>query len=131
MSPVFLLTILIAGLVALLPVWRLHLAGWPPRWLFTAWVVLAGSTFLAVRFPLAVRFVVPILLLAYLAPFVAGPERLGRVLRGRDTPPGVVIDVTPRPRPALRPPPPGAEDDVDQTGPADGDPAASEDPPAR
>ena len=48
-----------------------------------AWVLYAASIFLAVRAPLATRFLLPILVLAYVAPFVAGPERLTRVLVAR------------------------------------------------
>ena len=77
--------------------WRLRIAGWPPRWLVLAWVLYAASIFLAVRAPLATRFLLPILVLAYVAPFIAGPERLTRVLRGPGEPPRPVIDVTPPP----------------------------------
>jgi len=49
--------------------------------------------------------VLPILVLLYVAPFVAGPERLARVLRGRRPDQGVIIDVTPRPAPRLPEPP--------------------------
>ncbi|HEY3334719.1 MAG TPA: hypothetical protein VGK16_05715 [Candidatus Limnocylindrales bacterium] len=97
MSPVLLLIVLVAALIGLIPVWRLRVAGWPQRWLATAWVLYAGAIFLAVRAPIATRFLLPILVLAYVAPFVAGPERLTRVLRGPGEPPRPVIDVTPRP----------------------------------
>lgn len=106
MSPALLLMLLLAGLVALIPVWRLHVAGWPARSLFTAWVVLAVGIFVAVRFPGPFRLLIPVLVLAYVAPFVAGPERLARVLGSRRETPGVIIDVTPRPVPGL-PEPPG------------------------
>jgi hypothetical protein len=105
MSPVFLLTFLIAGILALLPVWRLHRAGWPVRSLLSAWIMYTAGIFLAVRFSAAARWLIPILVLAFVAPFVAGPERLTRLLRGRRTTPGVVIDVTPR-GPAGAPEPP-------------------------
>jgi hypothetical protein len=75
---------LVLALLVLLPARRLQVAGISSRvigayavglWLF-AMVV-------AVR-PVAARFVVPILILAYLAPFVAAPERVGGILtRGR------------------------------------------------
>jgi hypothetical protein len=75
---------LVLALLVLLPARRLQLAGLSSRvigayavglWLF-AMVV-------AIR-PVAARFVVPILILAYIAPFVAAPERVGRILtRGR------------------------------------------------
>lgn len=108
MAPALLLALLVAGLLALLPVWRLHVAGWPPRSLFTAWVVYAVAIIVALRFPGAGRILVPILVLAYVAPFVAGPERLSRLLRNPRPAPGVVIDVTPRPAPEL-PKPPGID----------------------
>ncbi len=101
MSPALLLTFLVAGLLALLPVWRLHRAGWPPSWLATAWIVFVLGIFVGVRFPGPFRLLLPILILLYVAPFVAGPERLSRVLGGRRPDPGVIIDVTPRPAPGL------------------------------
>ena len=107
MSPALLLILLVAGLVAMIPVWRLRAAAWSAQSLFTAWVVYAIGIFVAVRFPGPVRFLIPVLVLAYVAPFVAGPERLARILGGRREPPGVIIDVTPRPAPGL-PEPPGS-----------------------
>jgi hypothetical protein len=75
---------LIVALLVLLPARRLQLAGIRSRivgayavglWLF-AMVV-------AIR-PVAARILVPILILAYLAPFVAAPDQVGRFLtRGR------------------------------------------------
>lgn len=97
MPPALLMIVLVAALIGLIPVWRLRAAGWPQRWLLGAWVVYAVAIFLAVRAPGATRFVLPILVLAYVAPFVAGPERLTRVLRGPVEPPRPIIDVTPRP----------------------------------
>jgi hypothetical protein len=118
MQPALLLTFLVAGLLALLPVWRLHRAGWPIRSLTTAWIIYALGIFVGVRFPGPFRLLLPILILLYVAPFVAGPERLARVLRGRRPDQGVIIDVTPRPAPSLPEPPrerngaPPAEDDA-------------------
>lgn len=120
MSPALLATILLAALLALIPVWRLRVAGWPPRSLFSAWILYAAGIFVAVRFPGPVRILVPILVLAYVAPFVAGPERLSRVLNGRRGG-GVIIDVTPRPAPGL--PDPSARQDRG-TGADDVDPGA-------
>jgi hypothetical protein len=51
MSPLLLLIALVAGLLALLPVWRLHQAGWPARTLLTAWVVYWVAIFVGMRFP--------------------------------------------------------------------------------
>ena len=117
MSPAILLTFLVAGVLALLPVWRLHQAGWPAGTLFSAWVAYALGIFIGVRIPAASRFLLPIVVLAFVAPFVVGPERLSRVLRARRPSPGVIIDVTPRPVAGLPPPPDPAEPPVD---PADG-----------
>jgi len=105
MSPLLLLIALVAGLLALLPVWRLHQAGWPARTLLTAWVVYWLAIFVGMRFPGPLRLLLPVLFVAYVAPFVAGPERLARVIRRRRPEPGVIIDVTPRPAPGLPEPP--------------------------
>lgn len=114
MEPVLLVTLLLVGILALIPVWRLRVAGWPPRWLFAAWLAIALMALLVLRLPGPARFLLPFLVLAYVAPFVAGPERLTRVLgggsAGREVR-GVIIDVTPR-----LPPRPG---DGDDPGPPD------------
>jgi hypothetical protein len=111
-------TLLLVGILALIPVWRLRVAGWPPRWLFAAWLVIALMGLLVLRLPGPARFLLPFLVLAYVAPFVAGPERLTRVLGGgpaaREVR-GVIIDVTPR-----LPPRPNDDDDAD--------PGADDDP---
>ncbi|HEX5828156.1 MAG TPA: hypothetical protein VFY23_11575 [Candidatus Limnocylindrales bacterium] len=101
MTPLLLVMILGAALIALIPVWRLRVAGWPRRWLVIAWVVYAVAIFVAVRAPGPSRFLLPILVLAYVAPFIAGPERLARVLRGPGEAPRPIIDVTPRPPTSL------------------------------
>jgi hypothetical protein len=119
MSPVLLLILLAAALLALIPVWRLRVAGWPARWLAVAWVAYAGAIVFAIRAPAASRFMVPMLVLSFVAPFVAGPERLTRVLRGRGTGAKPVINVTPRRPPGL---PDGGTGDPDP-GVADGDDA--------
>ena len=101
MTWLLLLALLVAGLLAMLPVWRLRVAGWPRGWLLAAWLGYTVMLLLAIRFTPAVRFLLPVLVLAFLAPFVAGPERLTRVLEGRKPPPRPIIDVTPAPPPAL------------------------------
>jgi hypothetical protein len=113
MSPALLLFLLLAALLALLPVWRLRVAGWPWRALVTAWIAYGLCILVVIRFPIASRFLVPILVLAFVAPFVAGPERLSRVLRGRKRP-RPVIDVTPNPPPGLTEPP---DDDAETETP--------------
>jgi hypothetical protein len=119
MSPALLLFLLVAGLLALLPVWRLYHAGWPPRMLLAAWALYSLGIFVGMRFPGPFRLLLPVIIVAYVAPFVAGPERLARVLRGRQPAPGVIIDVTPRPSPGLPEPPqtasaPSVSSDADE-----------------
>jgi hypothetical protein len=104
LSPQLLALGLGLGLLVLLPARRLQLAGWSGRaiglYALGMWLV---ALIVAVR-PVATRFLIPILLVAYLAPFVAAPERVVHVLRrGRrgDPPPPPIKDVTPpdqRPR---------------------------------
>jgi hypothetical protein len=104
MSPLLLLIVLIACLVALLPVWRLRVAGWPRGWLLAAWITYAVAILVALWFAGSLRFLLPVIVLAFVAPFVAGPERLTRVLAGRRPPERPIVDVTPSPAPALREP---------------------------
>ena len=120
MSPLLLLIVLVAALIAMIPVWRLRIAGWPRRWLFVAWLLYAVGIFAAVRAPAASRFLLPILVLAYVAPFVAGPERLTRVLRGRAPRPRPIVNVTPSPPVSLPPGDPTDRDGIlDNDGPDD------------
>jgi hypothetical protein len=122
LTPAVLLLVLVMGMVAMLPVWRLRAAGWPSRWLLGTWLTITIAGVLVVAFPGAFRFLLPILVLAVLAPFVAGPERLTRVLGGQKPGGGVVIDVTPR----LRRDRPLEDPDADPDGdrPSDQHPGA-------
>ena len=80
LSPTLLAVGLALGVLVLFPARRLQLAGLSARaiGLYAAALWLAGLL-LAIR-PIGARFLVPILLLAYIAPFVAAPERVGRFL---------------------------------------------------
>ena len=81
----------------------------------------SGSSWLSAS-PARFRFLLPILVLAYVAPFVAGPERLARVLRGRRREEPAVIDVTPKPAPGLpepEPEPPPADGDAPDDAPGE------------
>jgi len=114
MSPVLILVILVAMLLAMLPVWRLRVAGWRPSVLLWAWAAYALALVVVLRLPGPGRFLVPILVLAFVAPFVAGPERLTRLLGPRTPPARPIIDVSPRPAPGL-PEPPGDGTPGDRT----------------
>jgi hypothetical protein len=96
---------LVIALLVLLPARRLQLAGFRARWI-AAYAVVTWSLafFLALR-PFAARFLVPILVLLYIAPFVVAPERMTRVTRrirsGRDDGPRPPMkNVTPPDPPA-------------------------------
>ena len=107
MSPVLLLIVLVAALIGAHPgvaPARRRLAA---RWLVVAWILYSvGDLPRGPRSRSRPGFLLPILVLAYVAPFVAGPERLTRVLRGPGEPPRPVIDVTPRAAPRRAPEPP-------------------------
>lgn len=71
---------LVLGLVVLIPARRLQLAGVASRTIglfaLSLWLL---AMLVAIR-PTATRILIPILLIAYIAPFVAAPELLRRVL---------------------------------------------------
>ena len=88
MAPPWLLALgLVLGLLVLLPARRLQLAGLSPRTIGLLAVTLWALAMLVAVSRGGARVLVPILLLAYLAPFVAAPDRLGRVLRRGGRPP--------------------------------------------
>ena len=102
-APPWLLALaLVLGLLVLIPARRLRAAGLSSGavglYALTLWVL---AMFVAIR-PGATRIVIPLLLLAYLAPFIAGPDVLGRMLR-REQPRPPIKNVTP---PDPPPPPP-------------------------
>lgn len=98
------MTIAIAGLVAFLvlaPTRRLHLSGWG-REAVTTYFVSAWLLGMAVAvLPIPTRFLVPVLLVAYLAPFLTIRAGLGRLFGRPEAPPPVepkrppMKDVTP------------------------------------
>jgi hypothetical protein len=96
---------LIIALLVLLPARRLQLAGFRARWIAAYFVVTWSlGFFLAIR-PVAARFLVPILVLLYIAPFVSAPERMTALVRrrpgGRGEPPRPPMkNVTPPDPPA-------------------------------
>ena len=91
---------ILLGLVVLLPAKRLQLGGVSSRliglYAICLWVL---AFFLVVR-PVAARFLVPILIIAYVAPFVVAPGRVAAIMRRgpgprRDPPAPPMKNVTP------------------------------------
>ena len=74
---------LLLGLLVLLPARRLQLAGFSSR--ATGWYALVVwvGCMAAALVPGIARWLFPMLLIAWLGPFVVAPERLGRILRIR------------------------------------------------
>ena len=75
------------GLLVLIPARRLQLSGVSGRAIGLYVLVLWLLAMLVAIRPVATRFLVPILLVAYLAPFVAGPDQVRRLLRRPPRPP--------------------------------------------
>ena len=100
-APIPLAIALGLALLVLLPARRLHLAGISGRWIGVYALFVWGLAFLVAVRPLLLRFAVPILVIAYIAPFVVAPGRItraiGRTHRGdrRDPPKPPVKNVTP------------------------------------
>ncbi|MEA2619521.1 MAG: hypothetical protein QOC97_294 [Chloroflexota bacterium] len=83
-TPALLAIALVLGLVVLLPARRLQLAGFRGRSIGAYAAFLWALAFVLAIRPIAARFLIPILVIAYLAPFVVAPARMARMLaRGR------------------------------------------------
>lgn len=88
---------LVVALLVLIPARRLQLSGMSSRtiglYALALWIL---AMTLAIR-PAGARILVPFLLVAYLAPFVAAPDQVRRVFRRRPPPDGrpPMKDVTP------------------------------------
>jgi hypothetical protein len=95
------------ALIVLIPARRLQLAGFRGRWIGLYAVCLWGMAFLLAVRPVATRFLIPMLVVAFVAPFVVVPERLSSIVRRRggsgDPPQPPMKNVTP-------PDPPGGPD---------------------
>ena len=85
------------ALLVLLPARRLEAAALSARSIGTYALAVWSLAFLVAIRPGATRFLLPILLIAYLAPFVASPDRIARVVRrgGRLPPKPPLKNVTP------------------------------------
>lgn len=103
MPPALILALLVAAMLAMLPVRRLHQAHWTAGALLGAWLVYVAGFLLGLEMGLGSRLLLPVLVVLFVLPFISGQprlERVGRMLGGRTAPaqpdPGPrVIDVTP------------------------------------
>jgi hypothetical protein len=102
-APPWLLALALAlGLLVLIPARRLRAAGLSSGSVGLYALTLWGlAMFVAVR-PGATRILIPLLLLAWVAPFIAGPDVLGRLLRRQPSRPPIK-NVTPPDPPPLPP----------------------------
>lgn len=82
-NPALLALFLVLALLALIPTRRLHLAGWSGRAVLAYYLGLLVVAFAAVELRGLARFLVPILIVAYLAPFVTVDGGLGGLLGTR------------------------------------------------
>ena len=102
-APPWLLALaLVLGLLVLIPARRLRAAGLSSGSVGLYALTLWGLAMLVAVSPGATRILIPLLLLAYLAPFIAGPDVLGRVVR-RQPPRPPIKNVTPPDPPPLPP----------------------------
>jgi hypothetical protein len=89
-SPVLLALALVLVVLFLAPTDRLRRAGWPPRALGAYLISMLILGLLVAELPGPARFLVPILILGYLAPFVTARAGLDRLRTARR--PGVSVE---------------------------------------
>jgi len=110
MSPALLLTFLLAALLAMLPVRRMHQAGWTSSALLTSWVTYIALILVGIDSGAGARYLLPVLVVLFVLPYAIGParlEKIGRLFGARPAPARRVINVTPPGvvEPAPEPPP--------------------------
>jgi hypothetical protein len=103
-APPWLLALgLVVAFLVLIPARRLRAAGLSSTAVgLSAAAIWALAMLVAIR-PGATRLIIPLLLLGYMAPFIAGPDVLGRVLRRGGAGRRPMKDVTPPDPPPLPP----------------------------
>ncbi|MFZ5853817.1 MAG: hypothetical protein ACOYXS_04830 [Chloroflexota bacterium] len=103
-SLTFLLLLGAIGLLALIPTRRLYLAGWSPRALALYYVGLVALALIVAELRAPARFLLPILVVAYIAPFVTARAGLRRLFGRSERVSSPIVS-----RPATRGLPPPAE----------------------
>ncbi len=135
MGPYALLALVaVIAILVLIPTRRLYLAGWRAGLLAAYFLLVTGLGVIAAELRGPARFLIPILVVAYIAPFVTARAGIARLTGGRGRPgriAGAGAVVRTIDRPALAPPrtpPPGDEPDdrVDHAAPRQDADAAHE-----
>jgi len=75
----FVILVVAVGLLAMIPTRRLFLAGWKPAWLTTYFLSLIGLGLAAALVRGPARYLVPILVIAYVAPFITARDGIARL----------------------------------------------------
>jgi hypothetical protein len=117
LSPALLAIALVLFVLLLAPTGRLQRAGWPPRALGGYLLVMLALGLLVAELPGPTRFLVPIIVLGFLAPFVAVRAGIERWRR-----PGRPVVVEHPPIKTVH----GPARDVSPTDPSDEPPAAGQ-----
>ena len=105
MIPPFVIAlVLIVGIVALAPARRLFLAGRSSGFIATWFAALWLLGVIVVLAPGVARFVVPLLVILYIAPFFAWPMAIDRLLGRRESQRPPMKNVTPRSQDEPNPP---------------------------
>lgn len=78
----FVFLIVVTALLVMIPTRRLFLAGWTPPSLTAYFLILVALALLVAEVRGPARYLVPILVIAYIAPFVTARDGIAR-LRGR------------------------------------------------
>jgi hypothetical protein len=94
--PFVIAVVLIVGIVALAPARRLFLSGRSTGFIATWFAALWLLGVIVVVAPVLARFVVPLLVILYIAPFFTWPAVVARLLSRREPPRPPMKNVTPR-----------------------------------
>jgi hypothetical protein len=92
-SPMALAVTLVMIVLAAIPTRRLSEAGFRPSSLLTYMVVVVALG-LAIYFGAPAKYVAPVLIVVYVAPLLAPPELVGRMIRRRPGPPAGAGDAS-------------------------------------
>lgn len=109
MSPALILAILLSALLAMLPVRKLNQAKWTSGALFSAWFIYVALMLMGLDAGVGARYLLPVLIVLFALPYVAGQARLEKVGRlfgaRRPVEARPVINVTPSDGPSVAAPP--------------------------